>query len=179
MTFVMFLWFSCSWVIRVGCASFNQDTHNGSSCIIHCVLALQIRGCRCNKHLSRCPLMAARIHHDRTELLNRLFMLFRIILWWLLISVAYFFWCLLVEVLKLPRELVHMYQQAWHVYVNLILHEFHRGLYCLFTSCPSLSRLSSACAATVDNKQRMRCSVSLLQGGSRNTRSWRALSWSE
>jgi len=48
-----------------------------------------------------------------------------------------------------------------------------------FTSCPSVSRRSSAFAATVDNKHRRRCSVSLLQGGSRNIRSWMALSWSE
>lgn len=34
-------------------------------------------------------------------------------------------------------------------------------------SCPTLSRLSSACAATVANRQSRRCSVSLLHGGSK------------
>lgn len=46
------------------------------------------------------------------------------------------------------------------------------------TFCPSQLTLSSACAATVDNMWRRRCRVSLLQGGSRKIRSWRACSWS-
>lgn len=47
-----------------------------------------------------------------------------------------------------------------------------------FTFRPSQLMLSSACSATVDNMRRRRCRVSLLQGGRRKIRSWRACSWS-
>lgn len=54
-----------------------------------------------------------------------------------------------------------------------------RGASSFFTSWPSRPSLSSACAATVDKRQRRRCSVSLLQAGSRNIRSWMAPSCPE
>lgn len=167
----------CSSVIHVDCASFNHDTHKGSLCIICCALAkrfLQIRGCRCTKHLSYCPLMAAGIHHNHIKLVNSSFTFFRIILWQLLVSLIFLCtWWSNQQVLQRVTK-----PGRWKQVASITL-LWKQGMHSFFTSCPSLSRLSSACAATVDSKQRRRCSVSLLQGGSKNIRSCRALSWSE